>query len=65
MLKRPVLLGLLLLLSWKTGLATPVLPLPALTAEPRDSTDHGYAVEGGVRVVPMRDVELYAWLRHD
>jgi len=34
MLKRPLLLGLLLLLSWKTGLATPVFPLPALTAAP-------------------------------
>lgn len=34
MLKRPVLLGLVLLLSWKTSLATPVFPLPALTAAP-------------------------------
>jgi len=34
MLKRPVLLGLILLLSWKTSLATPVYPLPALTAAP-------------------------------
>jgi hypothetical protein len=34
MLKRPLLLGLFLLLSWKTGLATPVFPLPALTAAP-------------------------------
>lgn len=34
MLKRPVLLGLCLLLSWKAALATPVYPLPALTAAP-------------------------------
>ena len=34
MLKRPVLLGLILLSSWKTSLATPVFPLPALTAAP-------------------------------
>ena len=26
---------------------------------------HGYALETGVRVVPVQDVELYAWLRHD
>jgi hypothetical protein len=29
------------------------------------SVAHGYALEGGVRAVPMEDVELYAWLRHD
>jgi hypothetical protein len=29
------------------------------------SAAHGWAVETGVRVVPMQDVELYAWLRHD
>ena len=29
------------------------------------STAHGWAVESGVRVIPMQDVELYAWLRHD
>src|SRR5690348_10243542 len=32
MLKRPLLLGLCLLLSWKAAHATPVYPLPALTA---------------------------------
>jgi hypothetical protein len=32
MQKRPALLGLCLLLSWKAALAAPVLPLPALTA---------------------------------
>jgi hypothetical protein len=34
MLKRPALLGLCLLLSWKAASATPVFPLPALTAAP-------------------------------
>jgi hypothetical protein len=34
MSKRPLLLGLLLLLSWKTSVASPVFPLPALTAAP-------------------------------
>src|SRR6185437_15020477 len=34
MLKRPLLLGLCLLLSWKAAQATPVFPLPALTAAP-------------------------------
>lgn len=34
MLKRPALLGFCLLLSWKAALASPVFPLPALTAAP-------------------------------
>ncbi|HEY3644791.1 MAG TPA: hypothetical protein VGM16_05570 [Gammaproteobacteria bacterium] len=29
------------------------------------SAAHGYAVETGVRAVPVQDVELYAWVRHD
>ena len=44
-------------LLW-TGASTQPTAAPGLVA-------HGYAVEAGVRVVPVRDVELYTWLRHD
>jgi len=41
-----------------TGASTEPRTAPGLAA-------HGYAVETGVRVVPVEDVELYTWLRHD
>lgn len=41
-----------------TGANTQPLEAPEISA-------HGYAVESGVRVIPMEDVELYAWVRHD
>ena len=44
-------------LLW-TGASTDPATAPGFAA-------HGYAVEAGVRVVPVRDVELYTWVRHD
>jgi len=44
-------------LLW-TGASTEPVAAPGAAA-------HGYAVEAGVRVVPVPDVELYTWLRHD
>ncbi|HEX4299642.1 MAG TPA: hypothetical protein VH327_02120 [Gammaproteobacteria bacterium] len=44
-------------LLW-TGASTDPISLPGSAA-------HGWAVETGVRVVPVQDVELYAWVRHD
>jgi hypothetical protein len=44
-------------LLW-TGASTDPVAGPGAAA-------HGYALEAGVRVVPVMDVELYTWLRHD
>lgn len=44
-------------LLW-TGASTQPVAAPGSAA-------HGYAVEAGVRAVPVQDVELYTWLRHD
>ena len=44
-------------LLW-TGASIDPISLPGSAA-------HGWAVETGVRVVPMQDVELYTWVRHD
>jgi hypothetical protein len=44
-------------LLW-TGASIDPIALPGSAA-------HGWAAETGVRAVPMQDVELYTWLRHD
>ncbi|HEY1772898.1 MAG TPA: hypothetical protein VGH91_06880 [Gammaproteobacteria bacterium] len=44
-------------LLW-TGASTDPISAPGSAA-------HGWAVETGVRTIPMEDVELYTWVRHD